>query len=418
METPSPPPYETINSNSFQIYQDVNDTYIKSSDRLHLVAGDIYFEGNTVLSNVDIANFNASNINATFFSSVSTAAFGTDTYFNTNIWVDNAVVGNSGDFSSITTIWGEPNPQWQAQWMSNYTPSSCLSSFITTLSTSLIQSLFMPEVNRPTIGVNLGATDDMTLTKLGLWLFNGVPQAANYALGTFLLNPTAFGNRIFTDNNGFGLASNLQVVNLSNISPTVTTNLYIGFPGPATPIPPNSGLSVYWNNATNLWTAGAYTPWDPLTGITEVDITQGYNWLQIASPSTILNSNVTIGGTLSLTGKTMTMFQMTWNHDITTATQHGFGAVQVQDGNGNLYNASQWRMVHTVYECYLNSPAYAMNSWEVSPAVDGNGNYILNYSLWFTSPMAITFQMYFWVDIVMYPREMIEAQPPKNWGNI
>jgi hypothetical protein len=418
VQSPAPPPYESINNNTFQIYQDINDTYIQATDRLHLRAGDIVFDGTTTLSNVNIANFYASNINTTFLSSISTASFGDDTYFNTNIWVDNAVVGNSGDFSSITTTTGEIFPQWQAQWSSNYSPPSALSSFITTLSTSLIQSLFMPEVNRPVISVNLGATDDMTLTKLGLWLFNGVPQSSNYALGTFLLNPTAFGSRIFTDNNGFGLASNLQVVNLSNVSPTITTNLYIGFPGPATPIPPNTGLSLYYNNATNAWTSGAYSAWSPLADTTEVDITQGYNWLQIASPSTIMNSNVTIGGTLSLTGKTITIFSMTWNHDITTATQHGFGAVQVQDGNGNLYNASQWRMVYSVYEINLNSVAYAMNAWELSPAIDGNGNYIINYSIYYTSPMAITFQMFFYVDVVMYPREMVNVQPNKNWGNI
>jgi L-rhamnose mutarotase len=75
-------------------------------------------------------------------------------------------------------------------------------------------------------------------------------------------------------------------------------------------------------------------------------------------------------------------------------------------------------MVYSVYEINLNSVAYAMNAWELSPAIDGNGNYIINYSIYYTSPMAITFQMFFYVDVVMYPREMVNVQPNKNWGNI
>lgn len=47
--TPAPPPPITSNNNTFQIYQDINDTYIEGTDRLHLRAGNIFFNG--------IANF-------------------------------------------------------------------------------------------------------------------------------------------------------------------------------------------------------------------------------------------------------------------------------------------------------------------------------------------------------------------------
>lgn len=416
MTTPAPPPYETQNNNTFQIYQDINDTYITATDRLHLKAGDIFFDGNTILSNVDVANFNVTQLNATFLSSISTAAFGDDTYFNTNIWVNNAVVGYSGDFSSITTTIGEVDfPQWQAMWSSNISPPSMLSSFQYSLSTTLLQSFFQPFYNRPVINVSLGSTDDMTLSKLGLWLLNGVAQSSNYALGTFVLNPTAFGSRIFTDNNGFGLASNLQVVNLSNASPTTATSLFINFPSAAINIPANSATSLYWNNSTSNWSQITYADWDPIGVNSEVDMLQGYNYLSIVSPSTILTSNVTIGGTLSMTGKTITTFLMTWSNTMDTFSQHSYGTQAVQDGNGNSYNASQWRMVISMNQVELDRIANALNAWSFRASVDGNNNYTISWDVYFTSGVIASSQITFWADIVMYPREMINAQPAKNW---
>ena len=400
----SPVPYETLNSNIFQITQDINDVTIATTDRLNLEAGEIFFKGAVNLNDINVNTFNTNTL-----------------IVDCNATIQNATVSSMetfyANFSSIMTNRGDILPQISQLWTSNYSPPSALSSIVNTLSTSLLHSEFNAIVNRPFLTTSLGANNDITLSKLGYWLVNGVPRTDNYALGTIVVYPIDNTSRIFTDNAGFGLASNLQVVNLSNASAN-NIGLYINFPSAVINIPANSATTLYWNNSTSNWQNITYAPWTPLTDPTQVDITQGYNWLQLASPSTIFNSNVTIGGTLSMTGKTITTFQMTWNHDITTATQHGFGAVQVQDGNGNLYSASQWRMVHSVYECYLNSAAYAMNSWEVSPAVDGNGNYILNYSLWFTTTMITTFQMYFWVDVVMYPREMVNAQPAKNWGNI
>lgn len=54
MTTPAPPPYVTINSNALSIYQDINDTYIEGTDRLHLKAGDIYLEGTTNFGDIGV----------------------------------------------------------------------------------------------------------------------------------------------------------------------------------------------------------------------------------------------------------------------------------------------------------------------------------------------------------------------------
>ena len=64
MTTPCPPPYATSNNNTFQIYQDINDTYITATDRLHLQAGDIFLDGGFTLSNFNVQNLNATTVNS------------------------------------------------------------------------------------------------------------------------------------------------------------------------------------------------------------------------------------------------------------------------------------------------------------------------------------------------------------------
>lgn len=79
-QTPVPSPYITSNNNTFQIYQDINDTYIQGTDRLHLKAGDIYLDGNAnfgeigalVVGDIFTSNItaqNSSNING-YFSTI------------------------------------------------------------------------------------------------------------------------------------------------------------------------------------------------------------------------------------------------------------------------------------------------------------------------------------------------------------
>lgn len=62
MTTPCPAPYQTSNNNTFQIYQDINDTYITATDRLHLQAGDILLDGALGVSNLNIQNATITNL--------------------------------------------------------------------------------------------------------------------------------------------------------------------------------------------------------------------------------------------------------------------------------------------------------------------------------------------------------------------
>ena len=60
-QTPAPAPPVTSNNNTFSIYQEINDTFIKTTDRLHLVGGDILFDGPVGFSNLQVQTLNSQN---------------------------------------------------------------------------------------------------------------------------------------------------------------------------------------------------------------------------------------------------------------------------------------------------------------------------------------------------------------------
>lgn len=353
--TPAPAPPITINSNVFQIYQDINDTYITATDRLHLQAGDIMFDGTLNLANVNLDTLNVDYLNVQTLATIAS-------------------------MSSISTATGQPTPQISQFWSSNYSPPSMLSSVTTALSTSLLKSIFQPEITRPVIYVSPGATDNITLTKLGLWLFNGVAQSSNYALGTMLINPTAFGSRIFTDNNGFGLASNLQVINLSNVSPTVATSLYIGFPSAAINIPPNSATTLWWYNSTGQWSNFSYAPWTPVTANSQFEITQSFQTMNVNTTTSQLNLNVPTVYLPNILQVNQILYNNLQPKMFRQQISGSFGGGQTDSGQTQINNGS---MVFSgsLYHCQcsiasftVGNAASAFNEVILAPYVDSGTN--------------------------------------------
>ena len=93
-------PYTSSNNNTFQIYQDINDTYITATDRLHLQAGDIRLDGQINLSNINVNNINASNITTSnFFNTFSIQSTINASYINTSTINGNSYM-NSPAFNS------------------------------------------------------------------------------------------------------------------------------------------------------------------------------------------------------------------------------------------------------------------------------------------------------------------------------
>lgn len=98
MTSPAPPPYQTINSNALSIWQDINDTFIEGTDRLHLKAGDIFLDGTTNFG--DIGTLTAGNV------------------FTTNLTASNATVGE-GFFSTLTSLNYVSTPQLLSPYVYN-----------------------------------------------------------------------------------------------------------------------------------------------------------------------------------------------------------------------------------------------------------------------------------------------------------
>ena len=111
--SPAPPPYQTVNSNAISIWQDINDTYIEGTDRLHLKAGDIFLDGVTNLGQVNtltadviqtsnLISCNAS-INAAKFSTINTGTtFVSSMTYNPAYGTINALTYKS------TISWNDP----------------------------------------------------------------------------------------------------------------------------------------------------------------------------------------------------------------------------------------------------------------------------------------------------------------------
>lgn len=386
--TPAGPPYQTSNTNLFTITQDINDVNITTTDRLNIAAGDIYLNGHTHLQDLNVTTLNIQNLTTDFLSTISTAAFGSDSYFNTNIWVNNAVVGYSGDFSSVTTTYGDSYAQIQQLWMSNYNVSSLLSSVQDTYSSCLLQSFYQPTINRPVITLAPGTNNDMTISRLGTWSFNGGAQAQNYYGGTFIITPPDPTFKIYTDNAGFGLASNLQVVNLSNAGSS-NISLYINFPSSAIFIPGNSAVSLYWSSSSNTFYSAAFNAWSPFIPSSELDITQSYNNTTIKTTNTLnlqaplVQISTTLGVNTILYGASLLqpkMFRQIINGNW-GAGGSASGNTQVTNGSmtfsGSLYNCQC-----SIASFYTGNGATAFGTVALAPYIDsGSGTWYVNWSL-------------------------------------
>ena len=82
-------PYQSSNNNTLQIFQDLNDSYIQGTDRLHIVAGDILLDGTVSFSNFAVNNITAGILSNTL-SFISSATISTATIGAVNISTLNA----------------------------------------------------------------------------------------------------------------------------------------------------------------------------------------------------------------------------------------------------------------------------------------------------------------------------------------
>lgn len=111
-------PYESSNNNTFQMYQDINDTYIQGTDRLHIVAGDILMDGAVTFQQFNTCNINTLAVNTSnlfginsFLSSISTANVQATNIIASNVVVNPVTGGFDAFYYKSTISWNDPPSQ-------------------------------------------------------------------------------------------------------------------------------------------------------------------------------------------------------------------------------------------------------------------------------------------------------------------
>lgn len=99
----NPAPYETVNSNSFTITQDINDVTIQTTDRLNLEAGEIFLKGTINLNNINVDELNANTGN---FQTLQASILQTSNIQASTIQVSgiNSQSNFVGSYNAIPTI--------------------------------------------------------------------------------------------------------------------------------------------------------------------------------------------------------------------------------------------------------------------------------------------------------------------------
>lgn len=301
MITPAPPPYETENSNIFSIYQDINDTYITATDRLHIEAGDIVLEGTLSLANTNIDTLNVNAINTTYLSPFIQQVSGT-----TNM-IEVLYASDLGYVSSLAST--------NSQLLSNV----YINNYVSQISTS---------VNRPVLTQSFGTGNTLTLGAFGSLAINDVADPTrNWAFGTFVFSaPDALTIQL---NNYGTTAVNGRVLNLSNAG-SVPANLTIqGIPG-TTSIPPGIGATLNWNQTIYL-PAQPFVAWPPYVITDDFQINQTFGTTQFDTSIANFTGGLTVASNVVVDGTSRLVGQIT-----TLVPSAGYTAIEIVSYNDSM----------------------------------------------------------------------------------
>lgn len=187
-------PYESSNNNTFQVYQDINDTYIQASDRLHLVAGDVFLDGKFNLDDFQTTNL------ITQFAQISTMSVEAG---NLSTVLFSTLVGDN--VSSIT-LTGSSNYIGS---VNNLPPYKPIQSALTTTTTDFINQRFLTVPSR---GPNLFNSyniaewnNTMFYTPIGTSATTGPPQIYLGDIITPQVNPGAYSAQFYVNNTNVGV---------------------------------------------------------------------------------------------------------------------------------------------------------------------------------------------------------------------
>lgn len=279
VQNPCPPPYQTFNSNVLSLWQDINDSYIEGTDRLHLKAGSIIFNGQTDFTNV--ANLTAQQLNAqnfyadkAFISTLSSVSI-----LSSNYTANLATGGFNATYVKPSSIsWNDP-PQTLQPFSSAFTQISPDFTPIYSLIPPFMGSNSFNSYNvsawngtqwNNTIAFSLGApriylgdTQQPLGTYSGSFVINNIASGPVYQIPIYVVTPS-----------GVNLLGNVPSSAYSRISTTngVTWTITPNVPGP-------QGSGGTFTNNLNVYQNAQWT---------QVNTSQE---LQVNAPNTRITTN-------------------------------------------------------------------------------------------------------------------------------
>lgn len=333
--SPAPPPYESVNSNTFTISQDINDVFITATDRMNFKAGDFIFDGNLA--------FQTLNTNTLFSDSINTSTITADV---ANLSTIIAPYANISSIFQQNNTWGpgsQPPNMIEVGYSANIGFVSSLASTQTQIMTNAqagyinnYVSQISTTVNRPVLTFSFGTGNSMALGPYGALGFNGgsniFNRPENWAFGTIVFNaPDAL---TITMINYGNINVNGPILNLSNAG-SVAANLTLQGIAGTTSIPPGVGTTIVWNQ-TVFQPPAIFTPWAPYVITDDFQINQSYRSVEFDTQAAFFTGSIVAASNVVVDGSLRTIGQIT-----TYVPSVGYAGIEVVQYDDTMV----WSMV-------------------------------------------------------------------------
>jgi len=380
----SPAPYTTSNNNTFQIFQNLTDVTIATTDNLNINAGSIKLNGALQLSNINVTKATIQNLTATNiqFQSLSTI----------NHQVNNEAVTNLYAAYINTSSININTQQTTPFILGNYSNTSNVTTYFTTPSNQIITSendMTVTSAN-PSYTYTGGGTDILTFDIGGkVWLNTTLQTNVNWFYSLYNINNNVRVNisTVTGNSSNANFPANTNITNFI-VKSGNTLGLYTsgaGFIGNIT-----GNITLYWTSGNDFNTT-SYVPWTGLTYQSKQQITQTVSTVSynatcaqyFSSPSLNIYTNPSSNHpSVNFGGRTIEVFSQRVNGFITNAGAYGKGdaAATIVSPNGKTFPVSQYNCV--VSQAAANvygEAALALNEQVWQTYQDGGSNWALHF---------------------------------------
>jgi hypothetical protein len=412
------PSYTTSNNNTFQIYQNLTDVTIATTDNLNINAGSIKLNGALQLSNVNVTK---AKIQSAVISSLTATNIQFQNLSSINHQTNNESVTNLYaayiNTSSININTQEITPMIFGNYSNNYNVTTYFTpppnQIITSENDMTITSL------NPSYTYTGGGTDTLTFDIGGkVWLNGSLQTATNWFYSLYRINNSVRVNisTLAGNSNNANFAANTNITNFI-VKGGNTLGLYTsaaGFIGNIV----GGNITLYWTSGNDFNTT-SYVPWTGLTYISKQQITQTVSSVSfnttapyyISSQSLSINTNPSSNNAgVNFGGRTVEVFSQRVNGFITNAGAYGKGdaAATIVSPTGKTFPVSKYNCV--VAQSGANvygEAALALNEQVWQTYQDGGSNWAFHfYCTTATIPGAVPPNFYAIAGITMIPYDL------------